>query len=177
MSTRCRWTRSPSTSSRCWSKELDPHSVYIPAAEMQALNEPLEGEFDGIGVVFNMATDTVIVLNVIPQGPSDKASIKAGDRIVEIGDSLVAGRKIAQNNIHGILARTARHRRSAWSRTGRASRPGRGRGRARRHSSQEHRIGLPHRADGVGYVGLGRLRGPLSTDSEALWRVKLTPKG
>ena len=54
-------------------KELDPHSVYIPASEMQALNEPLEGEFDGIGVVFNMATDTVIVLNVIPQGPSDKA--------------------------------------------------------------------------------------------------------
>ena len=59
-------------------KELDPHSVYIPAAEMQALNEPLEGEFDGIGVVFNMATDTVIVLNVIPQGPSDKAGVKAG---------------------------------------------------------------------------------------------------
>ena len=78
-------------------KELDPHSVYIPAAEMQALNEPLEGEFDGIGVVFNMATDTVIVLNVIPQGPSDKAGVKAGDRIVEIGDSLVAGRKIPQN--------------------------------------------------------------------------------
>ncbi|MBQ7298108.1 MAG: S41 family peptidase, partial [Alistipes sp.] len=47
-------------------KELDPHSVYIPASEMAELNEPLEGEFDGIGVVFNMATDTVIVLNVIP---------------------------------------------------------------------------------------------------------------
>ena len=58
-------------------KELDPHSVYIPAAEMQALNEPLEGEFDGIGVVFNMAPDTVIVLNVIPSGPSDKAGVKA----------------------------------------------------------------------------------------------------
>ncbi len=51
-------------------KELDPHSVYIPASEMQPVNEPLEGEFDGIGVVFNMATDTVIVLNVIPQGPA-----------------------------------------------------------------------------------------------------------
>ena len=75
-------------------RELDPHSVYIPASEMQALNEPLEGEFDGIGVVFNMATDTVIVLNVIPQGPSDKAGIKAGDRIIEIDDSLVAGRRI-----------------------------------------------------------------------------------
>ena len=84
-------------------KELDPHSVYIPASEMQALNEPLEGEFDGIGVVFNMATDTVIVLNVVPQGPSDKAGIKAGDRIVEIGDSLVAGQNIPQNQIVHML--------------------------------------------------------------------------
>ena len=84
-------------------KELDPHSVYIPASEMQALNEPREGEFDGIGVVFNMATDTVIVLNVIPQGPSDKAGIKAGDRIIEIGDSVVAGRKIPQNNVVKML--------------------------------------------------------------------------
>ena len=47
--------------------ELDPHSVYVPAEEMAAMNEPLEGEFDGIGVMFNMATDTVIVLNVIPR--------------------------------------------------------------------------------------------------------------
>ena len=84
-------------------KELDPHSVYISASEMQALNEPLEGEFDGIGVVFNMATDTVIVLNVIPHGPSDKAGIKAGDRIIEIGDSVVAGRKIPQNNVVKML--------------------------------------------------------------------------
>ena len=78
-------------------EELDPHSVYIPASEMQAVNEPLEGEFDGIGVVFNMATDTVIVLNVIHGGPSDKAGVKAGDRIVRIDDSLVAGRKIPQD--------------------------------------------------------------------------------
>ena len=80
-------------------KELDPHSVYISKEEMAELNEPLEGEFDGIGVVFNMATDTVIVLNVIPQGPSDKAGIKAGDRIIEINDSLIAGQKIPQNQI------------------------------------------------------------------------------
>lgn len=80
-------------------RELDPHSVYIPAAEMQQINEPLEGEFDGIGVVFNMATDTVTVLNVIPSGPSDKAGVKAGDRIVRINDSLVAGQKIPQHSI------------------------------------------------------------------------------
>ena len=78
-------------------RELDPHSVYIPASEMAALNEPLEGEFDGIGVVFNMATDTVIVLNVIPRGPSDKAGVKAGDRILTTNYSLVAGRNIPQN--------------------------------------------------------------------------------
>ena len=79
--------------------ELDPHSVYIPASEMAEINEPLDGEFDGIGVVFNMATDTVIVLNVIPQGPSDKAGIKAGDRIIEINDTLVAGQKIPQRDV------------------------------------------------------------------------------
>lgn len=80
-------------------RELDPHSVYIPADEMQQLNEPLEGEFDGIGVVFNMSTDTVTVLNVIAAGPSDKAGVKAGDRIVRINDSLVAGQKIPQKQI------------------------------------------------------------------------------
>ena len=84
-------------------RELDPHSVYLPASEMAALNEPLEGEFDGVGVVFNMATDTVIVLNVVPRGPSDKAGVKAGDRILTINDSLVAGRKIPQNNIVRML--------------------------------------------------------------------------
>ena len=51
-------------------EQLDPHSTYIPASEMQQVNEPLEGEFDGIGVVFNMATDTVVVLNIIAGGPS-----------------------------------------------------------------------------------------------------------
>jgi len=80
-------------------EELDPHSVYIPAKELEAVNEPLEGEFDGIGVIFNMVTDTVVVLNVIPGGPSDKAGILNGDRIMYIDDSLVAGRQIDQNQI------------------------------------------------------------------------------
>lgn len=80
-------------------KELDPHSVYIPREELQAVNEPLEGEFDGIGVVFNMTTDTVVVLNVITTGPSRKAGVLPGDRIIRIDDSLVAGQKIAQDKI------------------------------------------------------------------------------
>ena len=80
-------------------RELDPHSVYIPAREMQEVNEPLEGEFDGIGVMFNAATDTVIVLSVIPGGPSANAGIVAGDRIILIDGDTVAGVKMPQNDI------------------------------------------------------------------------------
>ena len=80
-------------------RELDPHSVYIPAREMQEVNEPLEGEFDGIGVMFNAATDSVIVLSVIPNGPSAKAGIAAGDRIILIDGDTVAGVKMPQNDI------------------------------------------------------------------------------
>ena len=80
-------------------KELDPHSEYIPARNMQAMNESLEGEFDGIGVTFNAATDTVIMLSIIPNGPSAKAGIVAGDRIIKVNDSLVSGVKMPQNDI------------------------------------------------------------------------------
>ena len=80
-------------------KELDPHSEYIPARYMQAMNESLDGEFDGIGVMFNAATDTVIVLSVIPNGPSAKAGVVAGDRIIQVNDTLVAGVKMPQNDI------------------------------------------------------------------------------
>ncbi len=82
---------------------LDPHSVYIPAGDMARANESLDGKFDGIGVIFNMATDTVIVINVIPGGPSYKAGIQNGDRIIKIGDSLVAGQKIPQDSIVTML--------------------------------------------------------------------------
>lgn len=82
---------------------LDPHSVYIPASELNALNEPLDGEFDGIGVMFNMATDTIVVLNVIPQGPSQKAGIQNGDRIIRINDSLVAGQQLPIDSVMKML--------------------------------------------------------------------------
>lgn len=78
---------------------LDPHSVYIPVEELQAVNEPLEGEFDGIGVVFNMATDTVVVLNTTVGGPSYKAGVLAGDRIITVDGDTVAGRKIPQDKV------------------------------------------------------------------------------
>lgn len=84
-------------------EELDPHSVYIPASDFSTVTESLEGEFDGIGVMFNMSSDTVVVLNVIPLGPSDKAGVQNGDRIIKIDDSIVAGRKIRQDRVVQML--------------------------------------------------------------------------
>ena len=80
-------------------RELDPHSAYIPARDFKEVEEPLQGEFDGIGVVFNMATDTVIVLNVIPSGPSRKAGVQGGDRIIKVNDTLIAGQKMSQTAV------------------------------------------------------------------------------
>ena len=79
--------------------KLDPHSVYLPPKAFEEAEEPLKGEFDGIGVVFNMATDTVIVLNVIPSGPSRKAGVQGGDRIIKVNDTLIAGQKMSQTSV------------------------------------------------------------------------------
>ncbi|NOY38008.1 MAG: S41 family peptidase [Chlorobi bacterium] len=84
-------------------ENLDPHSVYIPARQVQQVNEPLEGNFDGIGVSFNMPYDTVIIITVIAGGPSEKVGIRPGDRIITINDSVVAGRHIDQNDIVKML--------------------------------------------------------------------------
>ena len=83
--------------------ELDPHSEYIPAKLFDRVNENLEGEFDGIGIVFNAMTDTITVLSVIPQGPSDKAGVRAGDRIVRIDGRNVAGQKLAQDSMMRLM--------------------------------------------------------------------------
>lgn len=71
--------------------ELDPHSVYISKEEVDDMNEPLVGSFDGIGVSFNIHRDTLLVIQTIPGGPSEKVGIVAGDRIVAIDDENVAG--------------------------------------------------------------------------------------
>lgn len=83
--------------------ELDPHSEYIPAKMFSQVNESLEGEFDGIGIVFNASTDTITVLSVIPQGPSSEAGIRPGDRIVKINNRVVAGQKIAQDSMVKLM--------------------------------------------------------------------------
>ena len=83
--------------------ELDPHSEYIPAKIFEQVNESLEGEFDGIGIVFNAMTDTITVLNVIPQGPSDKAGVRAGDRVMLIDGREVAGKGIPQDSLVRLM--------------------------------------------------------------------------
>lgn len=80
-------------------KDLDPHSTYISAEEFAEMNEPLEGNFDGIGVQFNIQKDTVYIVNVIAGGPSEKVGIRAGDRIVTVDDSLIAGIGITNNEV------------------------------------------------------------------------------
>ena len=77
--------------------ELDPHSSYIPAKDLQAVNDDLRGSFSGIGVQFTIQQDTIHISNVIPGGPSEKVGIMAGDRIVEIDDSAFVG-KIVTND-------------------------------------------------------------------------------
>ena len=79
--------------------KLDPHSMYIPASEFNDVNDPLEGEFEGIGVQFNVQNDTVIVMQVISGGPSEKVNVKAGDRIVKVNDTTIAGIKISSNQV------------------------------------------------------------------------------
>ena len=80
-------------------KDCDPHSVYIPASELREVNEPLVGKFEGIGVQFNILNDTIMVTQTISGGPSEKLGIRAGDRIVKIQDSVVAGIKITNNDV------------------------------------------------------------------------------
>ncbi|MFH1320912.1 MAG: S41 family peptidase [Bacteroidota bacterium] len=80
-------------------KNLDPHSAYISANELKAINEPLEGTFCGIGIEFNIINDTIIVIYPIPKGPSKVIGIEAGDRIIRIEDELVAGVGITNKEV------------------------------------------------------------------------------
>lgn len=83
--------------------ELDPHSEYIPKKMFEQVNESLEGHFDGIGIVFNAMTDTITVLSVIPQGPSDRAGVRPGDRVMLIDGREVAGKGIPQDSMVKLM--------------------------------------------------------------------------
>ncbi len=80
-------------------QELDPHSEYMTADEYKKMNEPLQGNFEGIGVQFNILKDTITVVSPISGGPSEKLGIRSGDRIVEIEDTVVAGIGITNNDV------------------------------------------------------------------------------
>lgn len=84
-------------------QNLDPHSSYIPASDFSAVNEPLEGNFDGIGVEFNIINDTIRVITPIQGGPSEKIGIKAGDKIIKVENKLVAGVKITNKEVFTSL--------------------------------------------------------------------------
>ena len=83
--------------------ELDPHSNYLNREEVKEMNEPLQGNFEGIGIQFNMLTDTLYVGQVIAGGPSQKVGLVAGDRIIEVDDTLIAGVKMKTTDIMKLL--------------------------------------------------------------------------
>jgi len=83
--------------------QLDPHSVYSDAEEVKKMNEPLVGNFEGIGVQFNMIEDTLFVIQPVSNGPSEKIGILAGDRIVAVNDTAIAGVKMSTEEIMSRL--------------------------------------------------------------------------
>jgi carboxyl-terminal processing protease len=82
---------------------LDPHSYFIPADDREEMNEDLQGNFEGIGVEFQIINDTVNITYVMPNGPSDKAGLQVGDKFVKVNDSLVAGNGITTDRIKKFL--------------------------------------------------------------------------
>ena len=83
--------------------DLDPHTVYIPAKDMQRVNEEMVGNFGGVGVQFYKYLDTVTVVKVVPGGPSEAAGLQDGDRIVKVNDSIVAGRNMNTDKIMSLM--------------------------------------------------------------------------
>jgi carboxyl-terminal processing protease len=83
--------------------ELDPHSVYISKEEVDKMNEPLQGNFEGIGISFNIFKDTLLITSVIPGGPSEKVGLRAGDRIVEVDGKNIAGTGIKNSDVMEML--------------------------------------------------------------------------
>lgn len=83
--------------------ELDPHSNYISLKEIQQVNESLSGNFDGIGIEFYLVNDTIYVVGVIEDGPSQKAGLEKGDKIISVNDSIVAGVQFSNEDVIALL--------------------------------------------------------------------------
>lgn len=88
---------------RAMLRELDPHSTYLNEEEVKAMNEPLQGNFDGIGISFNMLTDTLYVMEVISGGPSQKVGILPGDKIINVDGKLIAGVEMNNQDVVKML--------------------------------------------------------------------------
>ncbi|MBQ7042843.1 MAG: S41 family peptidase [Muribaculaceae bacterium] len=82
---------------------LDPHSTYIPAKDLKAVNDELDGSFSGIGISFMLKNDTISIIEVLSGGPSEKVGLMPGDRIVSVNDSIVAGKSITNEKVLSIL--------------------------------------------------------------------------
>ncbi len=83
--------------------QLDPHSSYISAADVKAMNEPLEGNFEGVGIEFSIIRDTLTVVNPVVGGPSERVGIRAGDKIVSVGDELIASTNLTNDRVFKYL--------------------------------------------------------------------------
>lgn len=84
-------------------KQLDPHSVYIPEKELRRMNEPLEGNFEGIGIQFNILNDTLIVVSPISGGPSERLGIMSGDKMIFVEDENIAGTGLKNSDVQKLL--------------------------------------------------------------------------
>lgn len=84
-------------------EKLDPHTVYIPKSDIQMAHSQLESDFEGVGIEFNIIRDTIIVVAPISGGPSDQAGLLAGDKIVKVNDSLIAGKPISNADVFSLL--------------------------------------------------------------------------
>jgi carboxyl-terminal processing protease len=84
--------------------ELDPHSVYISKEDVDKMNEPLQGNFEGIGITFNIFKDTLLVTETIPGGPSEKVGLRAGDRIIQV-DKKYCRNRIKKQRCNGNASR------------------------------------------------------------------------
>ena len=84
-------------------RNLDPHSVYISKEEVEKMNEPLQGNFEGVGISFNVFKDTLLVVTTVPGGPSEKVGLRAGDRIVQVDAKVIANIGLRNTDVYDLL--------------------------------------------------------------------------
>jgi carboxyl-terminal processing protease len=84
-------------------RNLDPHSVYVSKEEVQKMNEPLQGNFEGVGISFNVFHDTLLVVTTVPGGPSEKVGIRAGDRIMQVDAKVIANIGLKNSDVYDLL--------------------------------------------------------------------------